>query len=549
MSPRDRPPAPRKAAPRKAAPQETSLAREEWLPILARALALTWFCFGMFGCGVSKPQPPVIPKVEKQGLLIIGVDSLSPVLTAQIAARGVPLPCLGGLVRDGCFAPLATLRPTLSPAIWTTIATGKRPAEHGIQGFVRTMLTPTPLAKTPGGRPPPPRMAASSDRLAKALWNMASDRGIGTGVVSWWVTWPAEPIDGVLVSDRYAAVDLPVRSCPESAAEELLSLRRRTAPPVKAAWRQRFPRLARILIDWSRNDTAATEYGLTLLARPDLRLVMVYLRGLDPIGHHFFRYSHPDGYRLAKDEGPLGAVLPDYYRLVDELVQRLIDARGNRRVLIVSDHGMENVLGSPACLDPAKVADFAGVLAGASHGSFTADPSRVLVDSADPEELAERFRAIQTRSGDPLFTLVEPVAHGVQLSVNRRLHASSLLQLDDREVPLSDLTAPPGEELPSGTHENAPNGFFAALGPGVSKWNEAIHPSVMDIAPTALALLDLAVPRDMPGRVLPVVPSIGNGPRTLATYEDGTRLGAGSLPSPSYDAKAMEELRDLGYVQ
>ena len=34
---------------------------------------------------------------------------------------------------------LATIQPMLSPMLWTSIATGKRPAKHGVHGFVEPL--------------------------------------------------------------------------------------------------------------------------------------------------------------------------------------------------------------------------------------------------------------------------------------------------------------------------------------------------------------------------------------------------------------------------
>ncbi len=40
-------------------------------------------------------------------------------------------------------------------------------------------------------------------RKAKTFWEILSDTGIRTGVLNWWGSWPAEPIRGWNVSERY----------------------------------------------------------------------------------------------------------------------------------------------------------------------------------------------------------------------------------------------------------------------------------------------------------------------------------------------------------
>ena len=50
------------------------------------------------------------------------------------------MPNLEKLVTRGVIGNLATLRSDLSPMLWTSIATGKRPFKYGILGFTE----PTP---------------------------------------------------------------------------------------------------------------------------------------------------------------------------------------------------------------------------------------------------------------------------------------------------------------------------------------------------------------------------------------------------------------------
>ncbi len=40
-------------------------------------------------------------------------------------------------MEHGTYGQLGTMEPNQSPHLWTTIATGKPPAEHGIIGFVK----------------------------------------------------------------------------------------------------------------------------------------------------------------------------------------------------------------------------------------------------------------------------------------------------------------------------------------------------------------------------------------------------------------------------
>ena len=52
-------------------------------------------------------------------------------------------PHLQRLVERGVMGNIATLHPVLSPMLWTSIATGKRPHQHGVLGFVEPCLQPS----------------------------------------------------------------------------------------------------------------------------------------------------------------------------------------------------------------------------------------------------------------------------------------------------------------------------------------------------------------------------------------------------------------------
>src|SRR5262249_56686676 len=69
--------------------------------------------------------------------------------------------------------------------------TGVSPIEHGILDFAQ--FDPTTGAKEP---------ITSSARRVPAIWNMASSQGRRVGVIGLWATYPAEQVNGTIVSDR-----------------------------------------------------------------------------------------------------------------------------------------------------------------------------------------------------------------------------------------------------------------------------------------------------------------------------------------------------------
>jgi len=128
-------------------------------------------------------------EIEKAPIYVIGLDGASWNLIDPLMKQG-KLPNLRKLRENGVWAALASDYPAHSAFLWTSIATGKKKEKHGIGDF--TVKQGESEAPSTGNL-----------RRVKAFWNMLSERNIPVSVVNWWVTWPAEKVNGVMVSDRY----------------------------------------------------------------------------------------------------------------------------------------------------------------------------------------------------------------------------------------------------------------------------------------------------------------------------------------------------------
>jgi predicted AlkP superfamily phosphohydrolase/phosphomutase/tetratricopeptide (TPR) repeat protein len=110
---------------------------------------------------------------------------------------------LNRLIEHGVMSRLANRGPVEPPLAWTSVATGKRPEDHGIVGSLE------PDENGIDVRPFP-----VTSRRCKAVWNLLNDIGLRTHVVAWPVTWPAEKLNGVMLSSGWDAplVDPGLRS-------------------------------------------------------------------------------------------------------------------------------------------------------------------------------------------------------------------------------------------------------------------------------------------------------------------------------------------------
>src|SRR5712692_2196546 len=129
-------------------------------------------------------------EAPRSRVLVLGLDGMDPQVVDLLMAEG-KMPNFAKLRQDGAYGRLVSSPPLLSPIIWTTIATGKPPDQHGIGHFVA-------VNEKTGEQLP----VTSQMRRVKALWNILSDGRRRVDVVGWWATWPAESVHGTIVSDH-----------------------------------------------------------------------------------------------------------------------------------------------------------------------------------------------------------------------------------------------------------------------------------------------------------------------------------------------------------
>lgn len=283
-------------------------------------------------------------------VLLVGWDAADWMMIRPLVEAG-KMPTLSALVKSGTSGNLATLQPVLSPMLWNSIATGKRADKHGICSFVE------PLPDRSGIRP-----VTSTSRKCKAVWNILTQAGLRSNVVSWFASHPAEPINGAVVSDRFAVH----RSCSELApphngtfhpaalADELSPLF--VAPsdldvdallpfvPHAAQIDQdnddRLAKLAGVIAKASNVQAAACR----LAARSDWDFMAVYYSAIDEFGHHFMPYHPPQVAGISdRDAAIYSDVMSGCYRFHDMMLEALLAHCGSdTTVLIVSDHGFHN---------------------------------------------------------------------------------------------------------------------------------------------------------------------------------------------------------------
>ncbi len=309
------------------------------------------------GCGggpsrTGEAPAPAASVLPAGKVFILGLDGADWEILDRLAAAG-KLPNLARLKREGASGVLLSEQPLLSPVVWTTIATGRPPTEHGIVGFLTAR----------NGVTEPVR---SDERKVRAFWNVASDLHVKVGVVGWYASWPAETVDGYLVTDRVGSHQIAgsagrVRNglvYPASLLPEIESLRDRVDRDVDERAAGRFFVAgggggASVRI---KEDSLETFVGILrttelyrrlvpiLLDRFDPAISAVYFEGTDAVGHLFAEYEPPPLPGVDPETARhLGEAWDRYYQYVDEIVGEYV-ARIDPKtttLVVVSDHGFK----------------------------------------------------------------------------------------------------------------------------------------------------------------------------------------------------------------
>jgi hypothetical protein len=313
----------------------------------------------------TEPDSAAVPK-----LLFIGIDGASWKVIGPLIASG-ELPTLARLSKEGTYATdFDTLKEGVaSPLIWTTIATGRTPQDHGIDSFVTVLPNGTKVPVT------------SSSRKARAIWELASQHDRTVGVVGYWASWPAEAVNGYMISDHantaFAEFMFKDGRLWTEDPDRLTSFGRdfyplELAPSLAKHWisreefsyedmkrRGKFSETQIDLLEKAEWNLFSDYYSLLktmyrvdyplfliskdlMLERPtDLQII--YLHGPDPVQHFAWDLVEPEAYAvpnpdLERDQGLVQGV----YRAFDSMLGELIEQTDDETwIIVASDHGAE----------------------------------------------------------------------------------------------------------------------------------------------------------------------------------------------------------------
>lgn len=121
-------------------------------------------------------------------VFVLSLDGVSCRFLRKHSADGL-LPNLGRLMGEGDLRELATVRPAVSLVAWASYMTGLHPGRHGVYGF---------LDRRPGSCDL--FVPNSKNITASTLWEVISRTGRRVVAINVPATYPARPVNGIIVS-------------------------------------------------------------------------------------------------------------------------------------------------------------------------------------------------------------------------------------------------------------------------------------------------------------------------------------------------------------
>lgn len=501
------------------------------------------------------------PRLDSVQVLVLGVDGATFDVIDPLVERG-ELPAFERLGREGSRARLRATDPLFSPLLWTTMATGKPPEEHGVMGF----HVQSHFARVP------------------RFWDIAEREGKRVGIYKWLVTWPPREVEGFMVPAWLAPEPdtWPTRLSWIKELELANRLKRKSKQATRATTELlvaglegglRFSTLVEAA-SWklretvSRPDEPTRRVALERMRvhidrdafvhaawreRPELATLTLY--ATDALGHTFWRAFEPGAFADVDpaEVARFGQVVPDAYRQADAVLGELLSALpDNAMLLLVSDHG------------------FQALKAGTGNKSFFTPTTERLrerlsevVGPVDVSKLGYKLAVTLTRDDQELDALAAALgtmlddATGVPFyrweDVPDQPRALGLTLADETvDQERIDRGTVAGDPMAlyvrltddySGDHTH--HGVLYARGPGIEPGGRLREAHILDVAPTVLGLLGIAPAQDLTGSAL-----FGAPPGGPPSYD---ALARGLYPTPEElhggGAVSNEEaLKALGYI-
>jgi len=274
--------------------------------------------------------------------VLVGWDAADWTIAKPLLQKGV-LPNLVQLMSEGIHAPIASMDPPISPMLWTSIATSRWPADHGIHGFTQWHDGQI-------------RAVRGSSIKVPTFWDILESNNIPASSVAWWPSHPAKPskLGGVRISNLALSDDehwLMQGMVPDALQGLYAQLRVRPEELPAEVIAAFFPNLE---VD-SKDDIVRSVLKITVHAintHVAATLAMdaaagghasVYFDALDHFKHLAMKF-HPPKLDTVSDVDfkKYGYIVEAAYRMHDLFLGKYRDLQPEANFILLSDHGFRS---------------------------------------------------------------------------------------------------------------------------------------------------------------------------------------------------------------
>lgn len=255
-------------------------------------------------------------------------------LIAPWAEEG-KLPNLARIMKDGVWGNLRSTIPYITTTAWSSFATGLNPGKHGIFDFYQHIPNSFDIYFTNSGV-----------RRGKTIWRRTSEAGKKVCIINVPMTYPPEPVNGVIISGMDAPGTAAQFTHPshiyqemkDAIGEYIIDMHFDEIVANKTPKIEHYAEYLELLSTMVDNRCRATEY---LMEKYPSDLLATVFVATDRSQHQFWKFmdsEHP-GHSPA-DARILGDAIYKIYLKCDQALGRILEKMDqDTSLLIMSDHG------------------------------------------------------------------------------------------------------------------------------------------------------------------------------------------------------------------
>jgi len=433
-----------------------------------------------------------------QRAIVIGLDGTPYTLLRRFVDEGI-MPNAARLIGCGTLLQMDTSIPDISSVAWTSFMTGANPGRHGIYGF---------LDLVPGSY----KIYFPNSKHIKSnkLWDAVSQAGRRSVVINVPSTYPAQPLNGILVAG-FVAVDLNKATYPKELVPALREMDYRIDVDARKVQQSHDALMEDILKTLERR----IEVLLHLFDKEQWDLFVGVITETDRLQHFFMDAAPEPGHKYH-------TAFVEFYQKVDGFLGEIASRLRGETLFIMSDHGFTPIVKQVyvnrwlADHGYLKFKDNPKTIEDLAEGSaaFALDPGRIYintrgkypygcVDLAGTSRLAQEIKQglLQiTDAGLPVIKAVyvrDELYSGPCIDTAPDLCLQSLYGYDlkgavnKRELMDREVFTGMHTQDDAVFYVNRPAGSFLSS-----------RPNIIDVAPTILASMGISALASMDGKPL-----------------------------------------------